>query len=632
MTIREILKIRSRVDLFPKLMNVEREAEKILQYVQFSDYVDHGIQHCKDVEDKLDKLVPSEALALLEAKELFFLLCSVFLHDIGMLPRNDETLSVTRNLHNERSRNYINKYWKALSIANAKDAEIIADICYAHRDFYKEGIPVYTLNEIQEKYYSSSNPRVPELAALLRIADELSLSYTRAPAIVMDVYFQKEVEERRKHWRIHRMVHNIDINQRFWRITVNPIWEKIQVKEMMRYKRYFGEFCDKVNHELEICSPFLKNKNLPEDLQLGYATITVNEVLFRNSLQNQQQEIGKIIKNELVQGAKWLMSFIERWGTTKETLWRVANTCEGIWGCLSSPNFVSFQEQILETLKRLLESQNPDGGFPSLSFKRKSTSFCTSMVLYTLSQIKNRLSVPQETKTKINAKINDCINWLKKNIDDNMWGNWKEEPLRIYTTIWALRALYFAGEKEEQYFSNALSKFVQSCVTDKGGIYGFSHESDIPAICNTTFALILFAEIGYDCFDGILSKDQYQEFRRNAINFLLKNRDKTGLWRKEEEVYYIHEQTFLNSEGERPKYPWGHFNAPRVIEALILNIGLLSPDEEGTLKESVLSLLSLQTEKGYFKETEDTKEDELKAKSYVTAYALIALKKAAALF
>ncbi len=139
-------------------------------------FTPHGISHAKNVEEKIKQLIPDEKVDLLREQEKFALLCSAWLHDIGMIPDlfdkkvtlSEKTYHKIREDHHERSRKYIKDNYETLGL-NFEEASAIGEICYFHRK--KEDI--LRCEKMEPRY----NCRL--LAAFLRLADAFQIDRSR---------------------------------------------------------------------------------------------------------------------------------------------------------------------------------------------------------------------------------------------------------------------------------------------------------------------------------------------------------------------------------------------------------------------------------------------------------------------
>jgi len=195
--------------LYHNLEKIEKNAEPLLAKISdiFSEYTIHDIRHSKNVISILDWLIPSNLKKKLNEYEIYFLISGAYLHDIGMVdfpellkedfddfakkekrksPKSTEEgikRKYIRKYHHLRSENFINKHWKELSIEDKPQARIIGRICRGHRD----NLNNRSLYNNKEMYTSKNIPiNAPVLSAFLKIADELDLTFERAPLIIYE--------------------------------------------------------------------------------------------------------------------------------------------------------------------------------------------------------------------------------------------------------------------------------------------------------------------------------------------------------------------------------------------------------------------------------------------------------------
>jgi hypothetical protein len=205
----------SRIDgskLVNDLERIRNRAEPVLAKITetFSDYTIHDIRHSEKVISILSWVIPTELLENMNDYELFFLIASCYLHDIGMadLPELsfenepfdniDEKRDSIRRLHHIRSEQFINNNFEKLCIEDEHQARIIGRICRGHRE--KIAGDLYSNREM----YTSKNisVNIPMLASLLKLADDLDLTFERTPKIIYDTLKPKS-EVSKDEWARH---------------------------------------------------------------------------------------------------------------------------------------------------------------------------------------------------------------------------------------------------------------------------------------------------------------------------------------------------------------------------------------------------------------------------------------------
>lgn len=175
--------------------------------VNAKEFTDHGANHCRRINEVFDKLIPDSVLIQLNATEIYFLLSSAWLHDLGMMVQQvgQEILEPKeiRERHNELTKNYLlndNKY-REYSIYTENEARIIADICLCHR---KESIP---------SICDSTTPLGTDLVhtrflcALLRLGDEMDMDFRRASECTADIVQLRG--DSLNHWKACQLINGI---------------------------------------------------------------------------------------------------------------------------------------------------------------------------------------------------------------------------------------------------------------------------------------------------------------------------------------------------------------------------------------------------------------------------------------
>lgn len=177
--------------------------------------------HCKNIYKILERILPEEFYIQNRAGEnLFVLLVSVLFHDIGMTKEWSEKV---RNEHSLLSREFILEHYEnndvnSVIMQNLKKvyAEYVGDIIYAHSDIKENGVlKIDTFDEICQKYEEKRKPtmgehekiNVPFLTALLRLADELDISYER----IENTYYSKmkNIPSSFQHFRLCELFENV---------------------------------------------------------------------------------------------------------------------------------------------------------------------------------------------------------------------------------------------------------------------------------------------------------------------------------------------------------------------------------------------------------------------------------------
>jgi hypothetical protein len=183
----------------------------VLPYQQ--DHFDtHSAEHhIRQVLHNVDMLVPDDQKAAWSLIDVFLLLCSIWLHDVGKLEDYDASLSFKeiRSRHADRSYEFIVKLNEKLSL-DEKEALIIAYIVKGHT--------LSDLGELPEKKGLGIGQAVTirPLAALLRLADELDMDYRRVPDVVKRL---SKIQSNQK-WTVRESIDGLEINNSVWDIII----------------------------------------------------------------------------------------------------------------------------------------------------------------------------------------------------------------------------------------------------------------------------------------------------------------------------------------------------------------------------------------------------------------------------
>ncbi len=221
----EILRSRDNGEsLFNSLTGIRKKAEPLLSRitVTFPDYTKHDIGHSEQILKYLNLILPDTLKENLGSFEIFFLIAAAYLHDIGMVdlssltceeeePEHEHMGHINheeiRENHHLRSEEFIVRNFKELSIDNAHEADIIGRICRGHRieNLHDEGLFK------RDRIYRNEPVNVPLLVAFLRIADELDLTFERAPPIIYEHTSVKEDSISQEEWEKHLSVSGVSL-------------------------------------------------------------------------------------------------------------------------------------------------------------------------------------------------------------------------------------------------------------------------------------------------------------------------------------------------------------------------------------------------------------------------------------
>jgi hypothetical protein len=176
-----------------RLLGVER-------FVTRASFLDtgrasQGILHADRVVENLDRLINREALERFDGLEIFCLLCSAYLHDVGMLVTDKGRpmggSDRIQKMHSLKSAEIISQEYKHLGL-DPVEAYIVGMICRAHSsDYDLSSIPSMVpvgRHEVRLRF----------LASLLRLADVLDMDFRRLPV--------GRDKKNQDYWNVHQAI------------------------------------------------------------------------------------------------------------------------------------------------------------------------------------------------------------------------------------------------------------------------------------------------------------------------------------------------------------------------------------------------------------------------------------------
>lgn len=256
MKLREILK-SSDSNYYSKFEHIKSSVISIISNSRcfFPSYTNHDFNHLKNVENYINEILLENTKNELNSEEIFCLLSAAWLHDVGMIPfdnekedyenktkkEREEYRENIREEHHIRSSLYVDKHKNELNI-NEFEAKAIGNICKGHRQT--------DLNTLKDIPYNQQNIRVNSLAAILRLADECDISKARDSCLSFEGINSSTKEQ---HYRIHEIVQSVNINHKNKNIIINAKIEKESDKKLLNKRK------KKILDELLGVQPFLNN-------------------------------------------------------------------------------------------------------------------------------------------------------------------------------------------------------------------------------------------------------------------------------------------------------------------------------------------------------------------------------------
>ena len=249
-------RIKSK-DYSSRLENIEQIVGNIAgkTRILFPKYTNHGVDHLKNVERHANNIIPEDIKEKLSEEEVFCLLCGIWLHDIGMVPideeidiyenkpieERDKYRVAIRDVHHIRSENYINKNHEELGLTKL-EAKIIGKIAKSHRKI--------NLNKIEKVMYNGKLLDIAALGAIVRLADECDISKNRETTLSSEGIDDDTFE---KHYSIHDFVNEVWVDHEDQTIYLSCIVENEKELEPIIKRQ------NEIKKKLDETKNFLKN-------------------------------------------------------------------------------------------------------------------------------------------------------------------------------------------------------------------------------------------------------------------------------------------------------------------------------------------------------------------------------------
>lgn len=227
----------------------KRVCDDVLPFVHLPDFTDHGVKHARAVEDNISRLLSDAGILYLTPFELFVVLTTTILHDIGMSAKAKASESSTeiRLAHFARGRQIIIKHHDYFGLSK-HEALIVGEVCQSH------GAP--TLDNVRPVSISGGGTlRLPLLCALLRLGDILDVTASRAPTPIAD--WRQMNYSSRAHWDLHACISGV-------RIEAAPKWDIAidVIPEDKKQERRLIELRNEVQDELDGVSAIFREAGL----------------------------------------------------------------------------------------------------------------------------------------------------------------------------------------------------------------------------------------------------------------------------------------------------------------------------------------------------------------------------------
>lgn len=206
--------------LSKKYEGVRAELEATLKRISDRYYSEHGLAHCDNIIKNINSLIPSNIKDTMGESELFCLLCSILLHDIGRIKQKKpyEHFGETNRDHARRSCKWIMEEGESHGL-EVLYKEPVAWICWGHGDVAEAE------KEIRKNYKNCMVPIEREemdilfLISLLRLGDVLDIGFRRIPRLAIESLW-KIPDSEIKYILKDYLTNAVIIDPREWTITI----------------------------------------------------------------------------------------------------------------------------------------------------------------------------------------------------------------------------------------------------------------------------------------------------------------------------------------------------------------------------------------------------------------------------
>ena len=238
-----VVRLSNEYDFEDRLIGIRRTSEIYLDciFIHAPHYTIHGIEHSLALEKYMDDFLNNNKLYLNEY-EIFLLKSSIWLHDIGMMIREDhkEELESIRKNHHKRSQDFIDSDdGRNIFNLNIFESNIIGTLSYLHRKSVNIKLTEvwYKNSKIKLSYPkldstpANFNIQIDKLAMLLRLLDTCDRNHLRSfdPNVLK---LAKIPDAAKYHWA-HHLINSVEFEKN--KIIINsyvpPLIENACSKE-----------------------------------------------------------------------------------------------------------------------------------------------------------------------------------------------------------------------------------------------------------------------------------------------------------------------------------------------------------------------------------------------------------------
>lgn len=239
-------------DLAGRYSFIQQElAANIPEHINFiEEFLEYGPEHCKNVEETIDMLLPQKVKTELNVHELFLLLCAIQFHRIGVLYKRESNEQQSSLLldYPERTYDYLHEHYDEWHLSK-HEASLIKQICL--------GLAVKSFPELPEsQVLQRSAVRLKFLSALLRLGNALDIVDNKTVSNYLRV-FRKVSSASIEQWIKRTDIAGIEIHPDSWSITVHIAPATVEGREYLR--EFIGK---KIQSEIDLARPVLNKYGL----------------------------------------------------------------------------------------------------------------------------------------------------------------------------------------------------------------------------------------------------------------------------------------------------------------------------------------------------------------------------------
>lgn len=240
---------------------------------------DHGPEHVSTVIERASALSCTLG-CVLDPYETYLLLLGIHFHDVGNV--------FGREHHERRINEVMSQISEPLIGANKLEHRMIRDLAMVHGGEVTVGGEKTKDTIGQLRYTGTKHPRIPLLAAILRLADELADDHTRTSRFILDGVIPPEAEvyhlyaDRLRQVQIEASEHRVDLI-----FEINEAIAARRIKKDSKEIYLFDEILErtmKTHRENVYCSRFMRHVIHIDHLRVTVKICSNDYMLVRDKL------------------------------------------------------------------------------------------------------------------------------------------------------------------------------------------------------------------------------------------------------------------------------------------------------------------------------------------------------------